>query len=133
MATLVGTPVLAMPPWEKFGEIEPVVTPRPICIGLELDPPTDWLTRSEKFTELDLKPIVLMFARLFPMTLSFCWLAFSPERLVENDITLVLPSASSPSSSWVSTSGPERPVAAPRRRRQSAPGSYWRSAAARAS
>src|SRR3954449_2261840 len=103
-----------MPPCEKFGEIEPVVTPRPICIGLALDPPTDWLTRSAKLTELDLKPIVLMLARLFPMTLSFCWLAFRPERLVENDITLVLLPASPPGFSWMSTRWPARAVEARR-------------------
>ena len=38
-------------------------------MGLPLDPPTVWLTRSMKDTELDLKPIVLMFARLLPITL----------------------------------------------------------------
>ena len=86
MSTLLGTPVLAMPPCRKFGAIHPVVTPRPTCIWFELDPPTDWLTRSEKLTLLDLKAIVLMLARLFPMTSSFCWLAVNPERLVEKDI-----------------------------------------------
>ena len=54
MATLVATPVASNPPCEKFGEIEPVATPNPTCIGLTLDPPTDWLTRSEKVTVLDL-------------------------------------------------------------------------------
>ena len=56
----------------KFGEIAPVVTPRPICIGFELEPPTFWLTRSMNWTELALNATVLMFARLLPITLSFC-------------------------------------------------------------
>ena len=72
IATLVATPVFSMPPCLKFGEIDPVATPRPICVGLALEPPTDWLTRSAKSTMLDLKPTVLRFARLFPMTFSFC-------------------------------------------------------------
>src|SRR5262245_7266832 len=90
MATFVGTPVFSMPPWRKLGEIEPVVTPRPTCIGLAVEPPTDWLTRSANSTVLLLIAIVLMFARLLPITLSFCWFELSPERLAEND-TLDLP------------------------------------------
>ena len=86
MATLVATPVFWMPPCPKFGEIDPVVTPRPTCAGFALVPPTDWLTRSENSTVLALKPTVLRFARLLPMTSSFCCWALSPERLVENDI-----------------------------------------------
>ena len=65
-------PVVSTPPCAKFGEIAPIVTPRPTCIGFALGPPTDWLTRSENSTVLALKPTVLMFARLLPMTLSFC-------------------------------------------------------------
>jgi hypothetical protein len=61
------------------------VTPRPICIGFALGPPTDWLTRSEKFTELPLKATVFRFARLLPITLSFCWLALRPDRLAEKE------------------------------------------------
>jgi hypothetical protein len=61
--------VFSIVPWLKTGEIDPVTTPRPTCMGLPLDPPTVWLTRSMKDTELDLKPIVLMFARLLPITL----------------------------------------------------------------
>ena len=68
MAALVGSPVLSMAPWLKTGDIEPVTTPRPTCIGLMLDPPVVWLTRSMNVTALLLKPIVFMFARLLPMT-----------------------------------------------------------------
>lgn len=52
MATLVASRVFSMAPWLKTGEIEPVTTPRPTCIGLMLVPPTVWLTRSAKLTEL---------------------------------------------------------------------------------
>ena len=52
MATLVGTPVVWMLPCTKFGEIEPMVTPRPICAGSKPAPPTVWLTRSAKLTVL---------------------------------------------------------------------------------
>ncbi len=69
MATLVASPEFSMPPWLKTGEMAPVATPRPICIGFWLVPPTDWLTRSENDTLLALKPTVLRFARLLPMTL----------------------------------------------------------------
>ena len=75
MATCVLTPVFSRPPCVKFGEMAPVVTPRPICIGFALAPPTFWLTRSMNCTELALKPTVLMLARLLPITLSFCWFA----------------------------------------------------------
>ncbi|MGC4085793.1 MAG: hypothetical protein QM736_27620 [Vicinamibacterales bacterium] len=86
MATLVAMPVLSKPPCVKIGEIAPVVTPRPTCIGFTLVPPTDWLTRSANCTALALKPTVLMLARLLPMTFNFCWLALSPERLAEKDM-----------------------------------------------
>ena len=66
------TPVFSMAPCEKFGEIDPTPTPSPTCSGFTLVPPTDWLTRSAKLTLLDLNATVLMFARLLPMTLSFC-------------------------------------------------------------
>ena len=69
MATLVDSRVFSIEPWLNTGEMEPVVTPRPTCIGLMLEPPTFWLTRSMNETVLALKPIVLMFARLLPMTL----------------------------------------------------------------
>jgi hypothetical protein len=78
-------PVLSMPPCMKFGEISATVTPSPICIGSRPCPPTDWLTRSAKLTTLALWPTVLMLARLLPMTLSFCWLAFNPDKLAENE------------------------------------------------
>jgi hypothetical protein len=52
MATSVSEVVLSIGPWLKLGEIEAVWTPRPICIGFVLDPPTVWLTRSEKVTVL---------------------------------------------------------------------------------
>jgi hypothetical protein len=61
-------------------------------MGLALGPPTDWLTRSAKLTVLALKPTVLMLARLLPMTLSFCWLALSPDRLAKT-ILLTLESS----------------------------------------
>ena len=57
MATLVASRVFSMAPWLKIGEMAPVVTPRPTCIGFELEPPTVWLTRSMKLTVLDLKPM----------------------------------------------------------------------------
>src|SRR4029077_14268255 len=88
IATLVGTPVFEMPPWRKLGLIDPIVTPRPICMGFALEPPTDWLTRSEKLTSLSLNASVLMLARLFPTTSSACWLALKPEKLVEKEISI---------------------------------------------
>ncbi len=54
MATLVGSDEFSMLPWLNTGEIDPVTTPRPICVGFSLVLPTVWLTRSAKLTELDL-------------------------------------------------------------------------------
>src|SRR5215210_3318476 len=68
----------------------PVVTPRPTCIGFRLDPPTVWLTRSWNVTELDLKPTVLMFARLFPITLRYVPFALRPERPAEKEPTAIM-------------------------------------------
>src|SRR5436190_21189092 len=85
MATLVASRVFSIAPWLNTGEMAPVVTPRPTCIGFELVPPIVWLTRSMNVTELDLKPTVLMFARLLPMTLRYVPFAFSPERPAENE------------------------------------------------
>ena len=76
-----------MAPWLNTGEIDPVPTPRPTCVGLALVLPTFWLTRSPKATALDLNPIVLMFDRLFPMTLRAVPFALRPESPAENDPT----------------------------------------------
>src|SRR4029450_1013045 len=89
MATFVFSRVFSMAPWLKTGEMDPVTTPRPTCIGLTLDPPTVWLTRSMKVTPLDLKPIVLMFARLFPITARYCPLALRPESPAEKEPTAI--------------------------------------------
>ena len=89
MATLVASLEFSMGPWLNTGEIEPVATPRPICIGFWLVPPTVWLTRSAKLTTLDLKPTVLMFARLFPMTLRYVEFAVRPASPDENDPTAI--------------------------------------------
>ena len=69
MATFVASRVDSGAPWLNTGEIDPVTTPRPTCIGFWLPPPMVWLTRSMKVTELVLNPTVLMFARLLPITL----------------------------------------------------------------
>jgi len=76
-----------MLPWLKTGEIDPIRTPRPIWAGLTLVVPVDWLTKSAKLTALALKPTVLMFARLLPITLRYCACALSPESAAENDPT----------------------------------------------
>src|SRR5688572_13993535 len=89
MATFVGSRVFSIAPWLNTGEIAPVTTPRPTCIGLALEPPTVWLTRSMNVTPLDLKPIVLMFARLLPITLRYCAFAFRPDRPAENEPTAI--------------------------------------------
>ena len=57
--------------------------------ALELDPPTVWLTRSMNVTALDLKPIVLMFARLFPITARYCPFALRPDSPAENEPTAI--------------------------------------------
>lgn len=54
MAAFVDSWVFSIAPWLKLGEIDPVTTPRPIWTGFTLAPPMVWLTRSEKFTALDL-------------------------------------------------------------------------------
>src|SRR5688572_21560044 len=90
MATLVASRVFSIAPWLNTGEMAPVVTPRPTCIGFTLDPPTVWLTRSWKVTELALKPTVLMFARLFPITLRYAPFALRPERPAENEPTAIM-------------------------------------------
>ena len=90
MATLVASREFSIAPWLNTGEIAPVTTPRPTCIGLTLVPPTVWLTRSAKLTELVLKPTVLMFARLLPMTLRYVELALRPDRPAENDPTAMM-------------------------------------------
>ena len=69
MATLVASREFSIEPCANTGEMAPVTTPRPTCAGFTLVAPTVWLTRSEKLTALVLKPTVLMFARLLPMTL----------------------------------------------------------------
>src|SRR5665647_3423978 len=79
IATLVASVVFWIEPWLNVGEIDPVVTPRPTCIGFELVPPTVWLTRSWNDTLLALKPMVLMFARLLPMTPKATALALRPD------------------------------------------------------
>src|SRR5687768_3052262 len=85
MATLVASWLLSMAPWVNDGEIEPTPTPRPICIGFDDEPPTDWLTRSENCTALALNPTVLIFARLLPITPKYMLLARSPESAAENE------------------------------------------------
>src|SRR5262245_12142959 len=87
MATLVASRVFSIAPWLNTGEMAPVVTPRPTCIGFALDPPTVWLTRSWHVTELDLKPDVLLFAGLFPITLRYEPFALRPERPAEKEPT----------------------------------------------
>src|SRR5215510_8643153 len=85
-------PVVSIAPCMKFGVMEATPTPRPICVGFTDELPTDWLTRSAKATLLALKATVLMFARLLPMTASFCAFALRPDRLAEKDPAIYTPS-----------------------------------------
>jgi hypothetical protein len=79
-------PVVWAAPWEKFVEIAPSRTPRPTCAGLVPPRPavgapaavTSWLSVSSKVVWLVLKPVVLMFAMLFPVTSIICWWARRP-------------------------------------------------------
>src|SRR5216684_2616752 len=66
IATLVADRLDSIVPCVNTGEIAEMPTPRPICVGFSLEPPTFWYTRSRNATELALKPTVLIFARLLP-------------------------------------------------------------------
>src|SRR5690606_17718357 len=96
----VGRFVVIALPAVCIVSIDAKLTPRPTCFALTppltpssgaVTPLTVWLKISENITRQYLKPIVLTFAILLPITSSFVWKPLIPETPEYIDLSMIHP------------------------------------------